>query len=82
LTLWEFVYGVVVALLLLNLRWSAKRRDFAEPVTRFKFVRTMVYWFQYVVLTTILTFPLAYYEGYVREHKYGMAAQTFCSVVG
>jgi STE24 endopeptidase len=77
LILWDFAYGVMVALLLLNLRWSAKMRDLSERVTRFKPVHTIVYWVQYIVLTTILTFPLAYYEGYVREHKYGLATQTF-----
>jgi len=43
LILWDFLYGVVAALLLLNLRWSAKMRDFAERVTRFNPVHTMVY---------------------------------------
>ena len=61
----------------LNLRWSAKMRDVAERVTRFKPVHTMVYWAEYLVLTTILLFPLEVYEGYFREHKYGLATQTF-----
>lgn len=77
LILWDFVYGVVVALLLLNLHWSARMRDLSERVTRFSPAHSIVYWIQYLVLTTILTFPLAYYEGYVREHTYGMATQTF-----
>src|SRR5438270_9129002 len=73
LILWDFLYGAIVAILLLNLRWSARMRDLAERVTRFKPVHSVVYWIEYVVLTTILTFPLAYYEGFSREHKYGMA---------
>ncbi len=77
LILWDFLYGVVVALLLLNLRWSARMRDLAERVTRFKPVHTFVYWLQYLVLTTILIFPLTVYENYFREHKYGLATQTF-----
>src|SRR5580658_5424689 len=77
LILWDFLYGVVVALLLLNLRWSAHMRDLAERVTRFKPVQTFVYWLQYLVLTTILVFPLTVYEDYLREHKYGLATQTF-----
>jgi STE24 endopeptidase len=77
LILWDFLYGVVVALLLLNLRWSARMRDLSERVTRFKPVHTFVYWLQYLVLTTILTFPLTVYEDYFREHKYGLATQTF-----
>ena len=55
--LWDFLYGVAVALLLLNLRWSANMRDFSERVTRFKAVHTFVYWLQYLVLTSILFFP-------------------------
>ena len=77
LILWDFLAGVVVALLLLNLKWSARMRDLAERVTRFKPVHTFVYWLQYLVLTTILVFPLTVYEGYFREHKYGLATQTF-----
>ena len=75
--LWDFLYGAVVALLLLNLRWSARMRDLAERFTRFKPVQTFVYWLQYLVLTSILVFPLTVYEDYFREHKYGLATQTF-----
>src|SRR3984893_1145388 len=74
--LWDFLYGVAVALLLLNLRWSARARDLAERVTRCKPVHTFVYWMQYLVLTTLLVFPLTVYEEYFREHKYGLATQT------
>jgi STE24 endopeptidase len=77
LILWDFLYGVVVALLLLNLRWSAHMRDLSERVTRFKPVHTFVYWLQYLVLTSILFFPGSVYEDYFREHKYGLATQTF-----
>lgn len=77
LILWDFLYGAVIALLLLNLRWSARMRDLAERVTRFKPVHTFVYWLQYLVLTSVLVFPLTVYEGFFREHKYGLATQTF-----
>lgn len=75
--LWDFLYGVVVMLLLLNLRWSAGMRNLAERVTRFKPLQTLIYWIEYLVLTTILLFPLTVYEDYFREHKYGLATQTF-----
>jgi len=75
--LWDFLYGAAVTLLVLNLRWSARMRDLAERVTRFKPVHTFVYWLQYLVLTSILVFPLTVYEDYFREHKYGLATQTF-----
>jgi len=75
--LWDFIYGAVVLLLLLNLGWSSAMRNFAERVTRFKPVHTIVFWVQYLLLITVLTFPLTVYEDYFREHKYGLATQTF-----
>jgi STE24 endopeptidase len=77
LILWDFLYGVVIALLLLNLRWSAHMRDLSERVTRFRPIQTFVYWLQYLALTTILVFPMTVYEDYFREHKYGLATQNF-----
>jgi len=74
--LWDFLYGAIVALLLLNLKWSPRMRDLSEHVTRFKPVHTFVYWLQYLVLTSVLVFPLTVYEDYFREHKYGLATQT------
>jgi STE24 endopeptidase len=75
--LWDFLYGAIVLLLLLNLGWSAAMRNLAERVTRFKPVHTIVYWVQYLLASTILGFPLSVYEDYFREHKYGLATQTF-----
>ena len=75
--LWDFLYGVVVALLLLNLGWSAGMRNLAERITRFKPLQTMIYWAQCAVVATVMLFPLSVYEDYFREHKYGLATQTF-----
>jgi hypothetical protein len=52
-------------------------RDIAERVTRFKPMHALVYWVQYLLVTSILGFPLLVYEDYFREHKYGLATQTF-----
>jgi STE24 endopeptidase len=75
--LWDFIYAVVVLLLILNLGWAAALRNIAERVTRFKPVHTIVFWTQYLLLTSVLFFPLSVYEDYFREHKYGLATQTF-----
>jgi STE24 endopeptidase len=77
LILWGFVYGTAVSLLLLQLRWSAKMRDLAERITRFRWLQTFIYWVEYTLLTSVLGFPLEYYQNYVREHRYGLATQTF-----
>jgi STE24 endopeptidase len=77
LILWDFLLGAVISLLLLNLGWSAWMRDLAERITKWKWLQTFLYWIQYLVLTTLLSFPMAIYEGYFREWKYGLATQTF-----
>ena len=77
LILWDFLYAVAVMLLLLNLRWSAAMRNLAERITGIKPLQTVIYWIQYLVLTTVLFFPITVYEGFIREHQYGMATQTF-----
>jgi STE24 endopeptidase len=77
LILWDFLYASAIALLLLNLRWSTLMRNLAERITRFKWLQTFLYWAQYALLTYVLGFPLNFYESFVREHKYGLATQTF-----
>jgi len=77
LILWDFLIGAVIALLLLNLGWSAAMRNLGERITRFKWLQTFLYWVQYLLLTSLLGFPMAVYEGYFREWKYGLATQTF-----
>ncbi len=77
LRLWGFLYGVAVAVLLLATRLSARMRDLAARVTRVASFQTAVYWLQYLVVTTVLSFPLTVYEDFFREHEYGLATQTF-----
>jgi STE24 endopeptidase len=77
LQLWDFLYSVIVMLLLLRMRWSAKMRDLAEHITRFRPLQTAIYWIQFIVVVSVLMFPLSLYEGYFREHKYGLLNQTF-----
>jgi len=77
LILWDFLVGALISLLLLNLGWSAWMRNVAERLTRFRWLQTFLYWVQYLLLTFVLGFPLAVYEGFFREWKYGLATQTF-----
>jgi STE24 endopeptidase len=77
LQLWDFLYGIIAMWLLLRLRWSVKMRNLAERLTRFRPLQTAIYWVQFIVVVSVLTFPLSMYEGYFREHKYGLLNQTF-----
>jgi CAAX prenyl protease-like protein len=54
-----------------------RMRDLAERITRFRPLQTALYWLQFIIVASVLTFPLTVYEGYFREHKYGLLNQTF-----
>jgi STE24 endopeptidase len=75
--LWDFLAIAIVMWLLLRFRWSMRMRDFAERITRFRPLQTALYWVQFIIVTSLLTFPLSVYEGYFREHNYDLLNQTF-----
>ncbi|HEX5717362.1 MAG TPA: M48 family metallopeptidase [Thermoanaerobaculia bacterium] len=77
LILWDFLYGLGVAALLLGTGLSARMRSLAERAVRFRPLQVFLYWLQYLVLTTLLTAPLVLYVGFFREYKYGLSNQTF-----
>ena len=77
LILWNFLLGAAISLLLLGSGLSARLRNFAERITRFKTLQVVLYAIPYVVIVAVLSFPLGVYSGYFREHAYGLATQTF-----
>ena len=77
LLLWDFLSTVFVMWVLLKFRWSARMRDLAERITRFRSLQTALYWVQFVMVAFVLTFPLTVYESYFRERKYALLNQTF-----
>ena len=77
LTLWDYLYGAGISLLLLSTRLSARMRSLAARITRFRPLQTGVYFAQYLLAASLLGFPLTVYEGFFREHQYGLATQSF-----
>jgi STE24 endopeptidase len=82
LLLWDFLVGLVVAWVFLGTGLSARMRDWAERVTRFRWLQTALYALQYIVIAGVLTLPWSAYEGYFREHRYGMSNQTLGAWLG
>jgi STE24 endopeptidase len=82
LLLWDFVVGIVVAWLFLGTGLSARMRDWAERVTRFKWVQTALYSLGYILIAFIAMLPWSAYEGYFREHQYGMSNQDLAGWLG
>ena len=77
LILWDFLATAGVMLLLLETKASAWMRDFAERATHVRFLQYWIYFFELVVISAILIFPLTIYEGWLREHQYGLSNQSF-----
>jgi STE24 endopeptidase len=77
LILWNFLLGVAISIFLLASRISARMRDLAERVTRFKTLQVALYAISYLLLVYVLSFPLNLYENFYREHQYGFATQSF-----
>ncbi|MGA2119571.1 MAG: M48 family metallopeptidase [Bryobacteraceae bacterium] len=77
LQLWDFLSTVIVMWLLLRFGWSGRMRNLAGRLTRLRPLQTALYWIQFIIVLSLLTFPLTVYEGYFREHKYGLLNQSF-----
>jgi STE24 endopeptidase len=79
LQLWDFLLSAAILLFLLQSRLSAHIRDWAGRLTTRKNLQTLLYFIPFFLIASVLQFPLTVYEGFVREHQYGLATQTFPS---
>lgn len=73
----DFAYGLGVAALFLLTPLSRRMRGLALRMSKRAFPQSVVYAAQYIFLSGVIGFPLAFYEGFYREHAYGMANNTF-----
>jgi hypothetical protein len=72
-TLW----GFLAPALILFSGLSARIRTFARRVGRKWYFTLVIYGAVITLLFALLDLPLAYYEGFVREHAYGLSNQSF-----
>jgi STE24 endopeptidase len=77
LLLWDIVVTLIIMWLLLQFRWSAKMRNLSERITRMRPLQTALYWIQFFIVTSVLSFPMTMYESFFRERKYDLMNQTF-----
>lgn len=82
LSLVDLIYGLGVAGLLLGLKISARIRDRAAALTARPVLQAMIYAAAYVAIVTLASLPLSIYEGFIREHAYGLSNQTFLQWAG
>src|SRR5436853_6668242 len=77
LLLWNFLVGAAISIFLLGSRFSAQLRDFTERMSGSKTFQVAIYVIVYMLVVSIVTFPLAFYQPFIREHQYGFATQRF-----
>ena len=82
LILWNILLAVGISIFLLASRISARLRDFAERICHGCRgscqlpLQVLLYAVPYFLLVAALSFPLAVYERFYREHQYGLATQS------
>ena len=77
LQLWSFLVTLGSFGLLLATGASAAMRDFAERATRRRSLQTMLYAVLFMAATWVIQLPLGVAGDFIREHRYGMATQSF-----
>jgi len=82
LLLWDFLAAAIVAWLFLGTRLSTGLRDRAERLTRWRWLQTAIYGACYIFIYTLVLLPWSAYEGYFREHQYGMSNQDIGTWLG
>lgn len=77
LILWGALIGILVDFLILQSRFSARFRDWAERVTARKWLQPALYALPYVLAGFLLSLPWTIYTGFFREQQYGLLNQSF-----
>jgi Zn-dependent protease with chaperone function len=73
----DTLVGLLVPGVVLCTGWSGRLRAWAARATGGRRVPTiLLYVVAFLVLTSIATLPLDFYEGFVREHAFGLSNQT------
>lgn len=73
----ETALTLLIPALILFTGLSARIRDLAQRIGRRWILTVAVYALIFTFLTAVLTLPLAYYGGFLRQHAYGLSNQSF-----
>jgi STE24 endopeptidase len=79
LQLWDFLLFSAIMLFILQARLSAQVRDWSARTIGNIHLQTLLYVLPFILITFLLQFPMSVYEGFFREHQYGLSTQTFGS---
>ncbi len=76
-SLWQFLYGIATALLLLASGASRWMRDVARRRSKSLWWQSVIYAVLWLIAGFALGLPLSIYVDFLREHQYGLATQNF-----
>jgi len=82
LKLMALIYALAVAAALLWSQVSLRIQEWAEARTHSRNGQVLLYAACYVPIVTLAMLPLTLYEGYFREHAYGLSNQNFWQWLG
>ncbi len=74
-------WGIVSLLLILRLRIAARMRNVAVNLSKNRWAQGFTFFFQFMIVTTVLGLPIDLYEQHVRR-SYGLSVQSWASWLG
>jgi STE24 endopeptidase len=74
--------GMIIPAVLLLSGLSARVRTLSQRIGRRWFPSLVLYAVLFTLLVAVVTVPLSYYAGYVRQHQYGLSNQSLGSWAG
>ncbi len=77
LILWNALYGLAVAMVMLFTGLSSRMRDIGFRIGRKRWLAVAIYGALFSIVTAVLTLPLDIYQGFIREHAYDLSNQSF-----
>src|SRR5215831_11748308 len=78
IVLWvvNVLWGLLIPALFLFTGFSARIRDWAKSIGRWWFFVIGLYFAIFMIINFVIDLPLSYYQGFVRQHAYGLSNQT------
>lgn len=77
--LWIFFkfWEIALPAIILFTGFSATLRTNAQRIGRNWFFTIGIYWILFLLVLYVVSWPISFYAGYVRQHAYGLSNQTF-----
>ncbi len=78
---WLILWGALVSILVnwafLHFGWAGRLSEWTRRKTQRRALQVVLWTAPYVLITSIAMLPWAIYTGFLREHQYGLATQSF-----